>query len=223
MDKIFEYSEDLHVRSKIAYVNSTELWGAADYPVPISKTEITDTFKKGMLIIQTSAGAYATPNSIAANGAVTVGSSTYTPREETVAVAAENQATTIYSTLVSAMQASDVTVANGAITGTIKYLDDGGEIAGWWGAGNFLALKFTVPTGTESVKVGLIPHWDENIPGLADNDDGLVELVGDPDMNGIFKITDKTKQKLKLIIKKGAYKVVQLYDLSGLTCNGPSD
>lgn len=223
MNKIFENSEDLHVRSKIAYVNSNELWGAADYPVPFSKTEITDAFKKGMLIIQTSAGAYATPNSIAANGEVTVGSSIYTPREETVAVAAENQVTTIYSTLVSALQDSDVTVANGAITGTIKYLDDGGEIAGWWGAGNFLALKFTVPTGTESVKVGLIPHWDENIPGLANNDDGLVELVGDPDMNGIFKITDKTKQKLKLIIKKGVYKVVQLYDLSGLTLEVPND
>ena len=223
MDKVYEYSEDLHVRSKIAHVNSTELWGAADFPVPISKEEAIDAFKKGMLVVETSTGVYAMPSSIAANGNVTVGANTYTPRTEAVVVAAEQQSTTIYSTLVSAMQGSDVAVANGAITGTIKYLDDGGEIAGWWGAGNFLALKFTVPTGTESVKVGLIPHWDENIPGLADNDDGLVELVGDPDMNGIFKITDKTKQKLKLIIKKGAYKVVQLYDLSGLTCNGPSD
>lgn len=223
MDKVYEYSEDLHVRSKIAYVNSTELWGAADFPVPISKEEAIDAFKKGMLVVETSTGVYAMPSSIAANGNVTVGANTYTPRTEAVVVAAEQQSTTIYSTLVSAIQGSDVAVANGAITGTIKYLDDGGEIAGWWGAGNFLALKFTAPETATSIKIGLIPHWDENIPGLADNDDGLVELVGDPDMNGIFKITDKNKQKFKVVATDGNHKVVQIYDLSGLTCNGPSD
>ena len=48
---------------------------------------------------------------------------------------------------------------------------------------------------------------------------GLVELLGDPDMNGVFKVTDKDAQVFKLVITNGITSRVQTLDLSGLTCN----
>lgn len=48
---------------------------------------------------------------------------------------------------------------------------------------------------------------------------GLVELLGDQDMNGVFKVTDKDAQVFKLVITNGITSKVQTLDLSGLTCN----
>jgi hypothetical protein len=101
-----------------------------------------------------------------------------------------------------------VTVSNGAITGTLKYLDDGGEIAGHWGAGNFLCLKFSdIDTDATSVKVGLEPSEGS----------GLVEIIDDPDKNGVFKITDKATQKFVVVSSDGTHTDKQAFDLSGLT------
>lgn len=123
-------------------------------------------------------------------------------------VSAENQSTAIYGTAVSDIQDDDVTVSATAITGTLKYLSDG-SIAGYWGAGNFLALKFSdVDPRLTSVKVGLDPSQGS----------GLVELLGDPDMNGVFKITDKDTQKFVVEKSDGHKTTRQVYDLSGLTC-----
>ena len=73
-----------------------------------------------------------------------------------------------------------------------------------------MCLKFSdVPEGATSVKVGLDPSQGS----------GLVELLGDPDMNGVFKITDKDVQKFKIITTNGYKTNVQTFDLSGLTCN----
>ncbi len=52
---------------------------------------------------------------------------------------------------------------------------------------------------------------------------GLVELINDPDKNGVFKITDKNTQKFKVVQKckdssGNSYTNVQVFDLSGLTC-----
>ena len=124
-------------------------------------------------------------------------------------VKAESQSTQIYETAVSAIQDADVTVSGNAITGTLKYLDDGGPISGWWGPGNFLALKFSdVDPKATSIKVGLNPS----------DGSGLVELLGDPDMNGVFKITDKDTQKFRVVITDGHATKTTDYDLSGLTC-----
>lgn len=60
-----------------------------------------------------------------------------------------------------------------------------------------------------SVKVGMDPSVSS----------GLVELLGDPDMNGVFKVTDKDAQVFKLVITNGITSKVQTLDLSGLTCN----
>lgn len=122
-------------------------------------------------------------------------------------VKAESQSTQIYDTAVSDIQDSDVAVNGNKIVGTLKYLEDG-PIAGYWGDGNFLALKFSdVDPRATSIKVGLNPSEGS----------GLVELLGDPDMNGVFKITDKTTQKFRVVITDGHVTKTTDYDLSGLT------
>lgn len=111
----------------------------------------------------------------------------------------------MFGTLVSDIQ-TDVEVADGKITGTLKYLDEG-DIAGYWGAGNFLALKFSdIPEGATSVKVGLNPSEGS----------GLVEIIDDPDKNGVFKITDPTTQKFNVLTTDGSHTERQVFDLSEL-------
>lgn len=109
-----------------------------------------------------------------------------------------------WGTAVSAMQ-SNIAIANGAITGTLKFLDSGALVTGW-GEGNFMALKFTVPSGATSCKVGLSPSVSS----------GLVEL--DDDKDGVFKVTDKDTQKFVIVTTNGQYTLTQEFDLSGLTC-----
>lgn len=101
----------------------------------------------------------------------------------------------------------DVEVEDGAITGTLHYLSDG-QLVTDWGAGNFLALKFTdIDEDATSVKVGLDPSAGS----------GLVEIIDDPDKNGVFKITDKDTQKFVVEQSDGLFKLRQTFDLSGLT------
>lgn len=122
-------------------------------------------------------------------------------------LAPEKQSSLIYETPVSDIQADDVAVSGNKITGTLKYLSDG-PIASYWGAGNFLALKFSdVDQRASSIKVGLNPSEGS----------GLVELLGDPDMNGVFKITNKATQKFRVVITDGHLTKTTDYDLSDLT------
>lgn len=122
-------------------------------------------------------------------------------------VKAESQSTLIYETPVSDIQDDDVVVSGKKITGTLKYLDDG-PIAGYWGAGNFLALKFAdLDPNATSIKVGLNPSQGS----------GLVEIIGDPDLNGVFKITDKDVQTFRVVITDGHMTKTTDYDLSDLT------
>lgn len=100
-----------------------------------------------------------------------------------------------------------ITITGSTITGTLKYLGGDNAITQVWGPGNFLCLKFPDADITNStVKVGLDPSHGS----------GLVEL--DSDKNGVFKITDKLRQKFCVEITKDGETVVQRYDLSGLTC-----
>lgn len=120
----------------------------------------------------------------------------------------------MFGTQVSDLQ-TDVSVANGAITGTLKYYSDASKaLVQDWGAGNFLAVKFSnIDADATSVLVGIEPSESSD----------LVELIDDPDKNGVFKITDKSTQKFKVVQStKGSddstYTNVQTFDLSGLTC-----
>ena len=99
-------------------------------------------------------------------------------------------------------------MANGKITGALKYVNTG-TLKRDWGAGNFLALKFTnIDADATSVLVGLEPSVSS----------GLVELIDDPDKNGVFKVTDKNTQKLIVMSRCDGFVKVDKYDLSGLTC-----
>lgn len=103
------------------------------------------------------------------------------------------------------MQTS-IAVADGAITGTLKYLSSG-QLVTDWGAGNFMALKFTESDDSvTAVYAGLNPSVSSGIQKL------------DSDMDGVFKVTDKSKQVLELVEMKGGFAYPSTYDLSGLTC-----
>lgn len=104
---------------------------------------------------------------------------------------------------------SGVAVANNAITGTLKYLDTGALVTDW-GEGNFIALKFTdLDPDAVSVRVGLEPSQGS----------GLVEIINDPDKDGVFKVTNKNTQKFKVVQETAEGETrVQRFDLSGLTC-----
>lgn len=110
---------------------------------------------------------------------------------------------------VSSIQ-TGVSISGNQITGTLKYLDGSDPISGYWGAGNFMVLHFSnIDPKATSVKVGMDPSEGS----------GLVELLGDPDMNGVFKVTDKDTQVFKVVTSNGTNKpdLVQTFDLSGLT------
>lgn len=109
-----------------------------------------------------------------------------------------------WGTSVSSMQ-SDIAIEGNKITGTLKYLDEG-QLVKDWGAGNFMALKFTVPEQATSCKVGLDPSVSS----------GLVEL--DEDKDGVFKVTDKDTQKFIVVTTDGEYTLRQEFDLSELVC-----
>ena len=100
---------------------------------------------------------------------------------------------------------SNIEVVGDKITGTLKYLDSG-QLVTDWGAGNFIALKFDVPEGATSCKVGLDPTEGS----------GMQEL--DEDKDGVFKITDNTVQQLVVITTNGKYAATQRFDLSELVC-----
>lgn len=113
----------------------------------------------------------------------------------------------MFDTPVSSIQKNDVKFANGKVTGTLKYLDTG-AIADYWGAGNFLAFQLSdIDAHATSVKVGLTPSAGS----------GLVEIINDPDKNGVAKITDRLNQKFTVITSDGTNTTTKYYDLSDLT------
>ena len=105
---------------------------------------------------------------------------------------------------------TDVTVDNSEqkITGSLKFIEGGiaqtGPLAG---DGYFMALEFDdIPEGATSVKVGMYPSYGT----------GLVEVINDPDLNGVFKVHD-TNQKFAVQCSDGTETVIKYYDLSGLS------
>ncbi len=120
-------------------------------------------------------------------------------------VDAESGESELFGTLVSDMQ-SDLSVKSGKITGTLKYLDEG-ALPTTWGAGYFMALKFSdIDESATSVKVGLTPSVSS----------GLVEIINDPDLNGAFKVTDKLNQKFTVVVSDGTNSITKYYDLSDI-------
>ena len=112
---------------------------------------------------------------------------------------------TLFGTKVSNMQ-SKIKIEGDAITGTLKYLDTG-SLVETYGAGNFIALKFSdIPETATSVKVGMEPSEGT----------GLVELINDPDKNGVFKVTNRFTQNFKIVTTDGTKTTTQIFDLARL-------
>ena len=101
----------------------------------------------------------------------------------------------------------DVTISGNAIKGKLKYLDSG-AIASNWGNGYFMALDLSTNdfTGLTSVKVGMNPSADS----------GLIEIIDDPDKNGVFKVSNRFNQKFVITQTDGTNTRTQSYDLSQL-------
>ena len=121
---------------------------------------------------------------------------------------AEDGDVTLFGTKVSDMQ-EDVEVTDDAITGTLRYLDSG-DLVTTWGAGNFMALNFVNNDFSKysSVRVGMDPSQGS----------GLVEIINDPDKNGVFKVTNKDTQVFKIVSTDAETGEIntQTFDLSGL-------
>lgn len=132
-------------------------------------------------------------------------------------VAAESGGTELFGTLVSAMQ-TGLTVGTDAITGTLHYIDEG-SLADVWGAGYFMALKFTVPddnwTIYDSCMVGLDPSVSS----------GLGDIKNDDTHNGVFKYTGIVRgEQQKFVIEavsSSGLKATKEYDLRQLVLEPP--
>ena len=113
-----------------------------------------------------------------------------------------------WGTKVSAMQ-SNVVVADGAISGTLKFIAGGITPTGTLsGDGNFMALQFVDNAGADKIEVGLVP----SASGMP-----LQEL--DSDMDAVFKVAGEiggVPQVLKVVTTVGDVSKTQIFDLSGL-------
>lgn len=133
-------------------------------------------------------------------------------------VSAESAGTDVLGKTVSDLQ-SDVSISGNAITGTLKYIDDytGFSSNVSEQSGNYLALKFTnIPATATSVKVGLKPTYKSG--SAVDDYSGLVEIISDPDKNGVFLVRDSATQKFIVLTTDGTNSKMDTYDLSGLVC-----
>ena len=75
--------------------------------------------------------------------------------------------------------------------------------------GNYLALHWGEPDSKiTSLKVGLVP----SAIGM-----DLVEVINDPDRNGVFRVTDKDNQVFKIVQSDGTHTHEQSISLRGLT------
>lgn len=216
-NRAYRNYKDRDVSAFTVFAKATDntLWANADFTKGLDLDEFASAYKSGDLLINNN-GALLKAVAFADGTVSTIGKSglvdwTVTEALKATDVAAEAQATTMYGYSVSDLQGADVAVADGAITGTLKYIDSG-SLADFWGPGYFLALKFTVSDLATSVKVGLDPSVSS----------GLVEIIDDPDKNGAFKISNKNLQKAVVITTDGETKFTEYFDLSGLTLEEPA-
>lgn len=123
----------------------------------------------------------------------------------TVSPCAQNRK--LFNVNVSDLQENDIVISNGAITGTLKKLTGSNPITDNWGEGYFIALKFDGFDNVTSCKVGLNPSEGS----------GLVEIINDPDKDGVFKITNKNQQDFEVRSIISGKIIDTNFDLSGLT------
>lgn len=103
---------------------------------------------------------------------------------------------------------SGVEFSTGKVTGTLKFLSGSSAITDHWGEGYFLCFNMVDNDYSDltSVKVGLTPSAGS----------GLVEIIDDPDKNGIMKVTDKNQQLFTIVQTDGTNTKTQAFNLSAL-------
>lgn len=118
----------------------------------------------------------------------------------------EQGSTTVFDHLVSTLQ-EGVAVNGNAISGKLKFIEGGlassGPLAG---DGYFLALKFTEDASAAHTYCGLEPSYGT----------GLVDIHGDPDHNGVWKVTDPMAQNFIVKTTDATRTKTQAFDLSGV-------
>ena len=133
--------------------------------------------------------------------------------DERVTVAKAPQATELWGGLtVADCQNDDIAVADGKITGTLKYQSTG-ALADYWGAGYFIALAYSdLPTGKTyaDIKAGMYPSEGSGLQTL------------DSDLVSVGKVANKDRQKAVVQFAVGDLTIQQTYDLSGLTLAEPT-
>ena len=118
-----------------------------------------------------------------------------------VIVLPEAQSATMFNETVSNMQGADLQTVGNAIVGSVKKLTSG-ELPDYWGEGNFIALKFII----------IDPEVE-----YSDVQVGIKNLVTlDNDLNGAFKVEDKTKP-FRVVVTVDGQEYVYKYNLNGLT------
>lgn len=99
---------------------------------------------------------------------------------------------------------SGVTVSGSNIIGTL-IKQTSGQIVTDWGEGYFIGLHFVPDSDATVTKVGLVPTAGS----------GMVAL--DEDNLAMFKLTDITTQKLRVVSSRPGEEKMWEFDLSGLT------
>lgn len=102
----------------------------------------------------------------------------------------------------------NIKVENGAISGTLKFIEGGVPEAGFNDDGYYLALKWSnIDADATSLKVGLKP----SAIGM-----DLVECINDPDHNGLFMVTPELNQRFVVVQSNANGNTKQYFALDGL-------
>ena len=110
---------------------------------------------------------------------------------------------------------SNLSISDGKITGTLKYVEDGIPAIGFSDSGYYIGVKFSnFASGLTytDVKVGIVPSAS-----------GMDLVTLDSDMTAVFKVTDKNNQQIKVVQADNAgHKNIQYFSLSGVTLEDSS-
>lgn len=103
---------------------------------------------------------------------------------------------------------SDIVVSGNKISGKLYEMTDTTKtIVADKGVGYYICLKFNnIDVDATSCKVGIEPTMGS----------GPAEIIDDEDKAGIFKVTYKDSQVIKVVQTDGTHKLTQCFSLSGL-------
>lgn len=99
---------------------------------------------------------------------------------------------------------SGVTVSGNRVTGTL-YKQTSGQIVTDWGEGYFIGLHFTPDSDATKTQVGLRPSMGSGPATL--EEDGLA----------MFKLTNISEQRIKVVSTRPGEEKVWFFELDGLT------